>query len=226
MKILLIEDEPELQISIRQYLEPEGNVIESATDYRKALQKISDYQYDCILVDLTLPYGSGLDLIKEIKSIKSEAGIIVISAKDSLDDKIRGLDLGADDYLPKPFHLSELNARIKALIRRKKFQGGTEIIFNEIIIFPQERKVLVHGSSILLTGKEYDLLLYFIANPNRVLTKSSLAEHIWGDYADGLFNFDFLYNHIKNLRKKLLLKGCADYLQTIYGLGYNFKNLE
>jgi len=226
MKILLIEDESELQISIRHYLEPEGNVVESATDYRKALQKIADYEYDCILVDITLPYGSGLDLIREIKAMKSEAGIIIISAKDALDDKIKGLDLGADDYLPKPFHLPELNARIKALMRRKKFQGGTEIVCNEIEIFPQERKVVVHGSPVTLTSKEYDLLLYFIANPNKVLTKSSLAEHIWGDYANGLLNFDFLYNHIKNLRKKLLQKGCTDYLQTIYGLGYNFKTLE
>ena len=226
MKILLIEDEMELQMSIKHYLEPEGNIVEIASDYRKALQKIVDYQYDCILVDINLPFGSGLDLIKEIKQVKSDAGVIVISAIDALDDRITGIDLGADDYLPKPFHLSELNARIKALIRRKKFKGGTEIIFNEIAIFPEEHKVTVHGMQLALTGKEYDLLLYFIANQNKVLTKSALAEHIWGDYADGLYNFDFLYNHIKNLRKKLLQKGCSDYLHTIYGLGYNFKTAE
>jgi DNA-binding response OmpR family regulator len=226
MKILVIEDEIELQISIQQYLSTEGNLVESATNYKKALQKISDFEYDCILVDITLPFGSGLDLIKEIKAMKSGAGIIIISAKDSFDDKIVGLDLGADDYLSKPFHLPELNARIKALIRRNKFQGENQIVFNEITIVPQERKVMVNGSTLSLTGKEYELLLYLIVNKNKVLTKSALAEHIWGDYVDGLDNLDFLYNHIKNLRKKLMQKNCTDYLQTIYGLGYNFKTSE
>lgn len=226
MKILIIEDEIELQISIQEYLSSEGNLVEIATDYRKAIKKIADFEYDCILVDITLPFGSGLDLIREIKAMKSGAGIIIISAKDSFEDKIAGLDLGADDYLAKPFHLPELNARINALIRRKKFQGENQIVLNEITIVPQERKVLIHGSPISLTGKEYELLLYLIANKNKVLTKSALAEHIWGDYMDGLDNLDFIYNHIKNLRKKLMQKDCTDYLQTIYGLGYNFKTTE
>lgn len=223
MKILLIEDEPELQKSIKQYFEMEGNVVELASNYTKSQQKIALYDYDCILVDITLPGGSGLDLINEVKNQKSKAGIIIISAKNALDDKIKGLDLGADDYLPKPFHLSELNSRIKALIRRKSFDGNLEIILNEIRISPLERTVFIHDELVLLTSKEYDLLLYFIANKNRVVSKSALAEHLWGDDADRLDNFDFIYNHVKNLRKKLVEKKCEDYLHTIYGIGYNFK---
>lgn len=226
MKILLIEDELELQKSIQQYFEMEGNVVEVASDYGKAEQKIAIYDYDCILVDITLPNGSGLDLIKEIKLKKSKAGIIIISAKNSIDDKIYGLDLGADDYLPKPFHLSELNSRIKALIRRKSFDGNLEIIVNEIKILPVERSIFVHNKAVILTSKEYDLLLYFIANKNRVVSKNALAEHLWGDNSDRLDNFDFIYNHVKNLRKKLLEKKCEDYLKTIYGIGYNFKTVE
>jgi len=184
------------------------------------------YDYDCLLIDISIPRGSGLDLIAEIKSKRSKAGIIIISAKDSLDDKIFGLGLGADDYLPKPFYLPELNARIKALVRRKSFDGETEIDCNEIKIITVERKVMVNLSPVTLTAKEYDLLLYFVANRNRVVSKSALAEHLWGDHADALDNFDFIYNHVKNLRKKLLAKGCEDYLQTIYGIGYNFKLLQ
>ena len=223
MKILLIEDELELQKSIEQYLEMEGNIVEISPDFSHAQQKISIYDYDCILVDITLPNGSGLDLLREIKLKKSKAGVIIISAKNSLDDKVNGLDLGADDYLPKPFHLSELNSRIKALIRRKSFDGNLEISINEIKILPHERRVLVHNQDVILTSKEYDLLLYFISNKNRVVSKSALAEHLWGDNSDRLDNFDFIYNHVKNLRKKLLEKECEDYLQTIYGIGYNFK---
>lgn len=226
MKLLLIEDEVELQKSIKQYFEMAGNVVEIASDFNKAEQKIAIYDYDCILVDITLPNGSGIDLIKKIKFKKSKAGIIIISAKNSLDDKVAALDLGADDYLPKPFHLSELNSRINALIRRKSFDGNLEIIINEIKIIPIERSVFVHNKNVILTSKEYDLLLYFIANKNRVVSKNALAEHLWGDHADRLDNFDFIYNHVKNLRKKLLEKNCEDYLKTIYGIGYNFKTTE
>lgn len=223
MKILVIEDEIELRNSIRHYLELEGNVIEFAADFSKAEDKTAAYDYDCVLVDITLPDGNGLEIIKQLKYNKSKAGIIIISAKHSLDDKIYGLNIGADDYLPKPFHLSELNARIKALIRRKNFDGNQEFVVNEITILPEERRVLVNKQEIILTVKEYELLLYFIANKNRVVTKSAVAEHIWGDNADRLDNFNFIYTHVKNLRKKLLDKGCNDYLQTIYGIGYNFK---
>jgi DNA-binding response OmpR family regulator len=226
MKILLIEDEPELRKSIRHYLEMEGNVVEIAPDFSKAIDKTAAYNYDCVLVDITLPDGNGLEIIKQLKHNKSKAGIIIISAKHSLDDKVQGLDIGADDYLPKPFHLFELNARIKALIRRKNFDGNNEIVVNEITIMPEERRVLVNKKELVLTSKEYELLLYFISNKNRVVSKSAVAEHLWGDNADRLDNFDFIYNHVKNLRKKLIDKGCDDYLQTIYGIGYNFKTQQ
>lgn len=223
MKILLIEDEFELQKSIRQFLEMEGNIVEVAEDYYNGSDKSSSYDYDCILVDITLPDGSGLEIIKQLKREKSKAGIIIISAKNSLDDKVHALDIGADDYLPKPFHLFELNARIKALFRRKNFESQIEIAINEITIFIHERRVLVHREEVFLTSKEFELLLYFISNKNHVVSKGSVVEHLWGDDADRFDNYDFVYNHIKNLRKKLLEKGCTDYLQTIYGIGYNFK---
>lgn len=223
MKILLIEDEPELRKSIQHYLEMEGNVVEIAADFSRAADKTAAHDYDCVLVDITLPDGNGLEIIKQLKRNKSKAGIIIISAKHSLDDKVQGLDIGADDYLPKPFHLFELNARIKALVRRKNYDSQIEIVVNEITLLPEERRVLVNKQEVVLTTKEFELLLYFISNKNRVVSKSSVAEHLWGDNADRLDNFDFIYNHIKNLRKKLIDKGCSDYLHTIYGIGYNFK---
>lgn len=223
MKILLIEDEPELRRSIKQFLHHEGYTVESADDFIKAAAKTAEYDYDCILVDITLPNGNGLNIIRELKQNKSKAGIIIISAKNSLDDKIEGLDLGADDYLPKPFHLSELNARIKALIRRRNFDGNQLITVNEITIQTEDRSVKVNNEDVVLTTKEYDLLLYFISNKNRVLSKNAIAEHLLGDHADQADNHDFIYTHLKNLRKKLTDKGCEDYVKTIYGIGYNFK---
>ncbi len=222
MKILLIEDEPELRKSISQFLTLEGYKVEIAADFSKAADKTAAHDYDCLLVDITIPGGNGLQIIQQLKQNKSRAGIIIISAKNSLDDKIQGLDLGADDYLPKPFHLFELNARIKALIRRKNFDGNKSIIANEITVMPDERRVFVHQKEVVLTAKEYDLLLYFISNKNRVVSKNSVAEFLWGDHADNFDNYDFIYNHIKNLRKKLIEKGCVDYLKTVYGIGYNF----
>ena len=223
MKILLIEDEPELRKSIKEYLHHEGYLIESASDFIKAQEKVNVYQYDCILVDITLPKGNGLDLIKQLKDANSKAGIIIISAKNSLDDRIKGLDLGADDYLAKPFDLAELNARIKALNRRRNFEGNKSIIVNEISVTPEERAVSVNGQPVALTTKEYELLLFFISNKNRVLSKNSIAEHLWGDDSDQMDSHDFIYVHLRNLRKKLTEKGCTDYVQTIYGIGYNFK---
>ncbi len=223
MKILLIEDEPDLRKSIKQYLHQEGYVVESAADFLKAHEKVSNYEYDCILVDITLPRGSGLDIIKQLKKNNSKAGIIIISAKNSSDDKIVGLDLGADDYLSKPFNLAELNSRIKALIRRRNFSGNQSIIVNEITITPEERKVSINNTEVNLTAKEYDLLLFFISNKNRVVSKNSIAEHLWGDDSDQMDSHDFIYVHLRNLRKKLAEKGCQDYVQTIYGIGYNFK---
>ncbi|NHN24982.1 response regulator transcription factor [Flavobacterium jejuense] len=223
MKVLIVEDEQEMKDSIYQYLEIEKYLVEYASDYELAYEKIHLYEYDCILIDITIPKGSGLDLIKEIKTTRPKTGIIIISAKNSIDDKVDGLNLGADDYLPKPFYLAELNARIKALIRRNNFEGTNSIKLNEIEIIPEERKVLVNGSVINLTTKEFDLLEYFIINKNRVIQKNALVEHLWGDNADQFDNFDFIYNHVKNLRKKLLDANCTDYLKSIYGIGYSFK---
>ena len=223
MKILVVEDEIEMQKSITQYLELEKNIVEVANDFNSAYEKIQVYEYDCVLLDITLPNGNGLDLIKTIKNSRPKTGIIIISAKNSFDDKIDGLNLGADDYLPKPFHLPELNARIKALIRRNNFDGVDVIVINEITLYPDERKVLINNNPINLTSKEFDLLVYFIANKNRVIQKNALVEHLWGDSADQFDNFDFIYNHVKNLKKKLLATHCNDYIQSIYGIGYTFK---
>lgn len=223
MKILLIEDEPELRRSIKRFLHQEGYLVESAADFLKASEKTGVYDYDCILVDITLPHGSGLDIVKQLKQANSKAGIIIISAKNSLDDKVLGLDLGADDYLPKPFDLAELNSRIKALLRRRNFDGNKTITVNEISITPEERAVKVNGEPVHLTSKEFELLLFFISNRNRVLSKNSIAEHLWGDDSDQMDSHDFIYVHLRNLRKKLAEKGCTDYVQTIYGIGYTFK---
>lgn len=222
MKILIVEDEKELAASMKKYLETEGYVCEVAADYQKASEKAGLYAYDCVIVDITLPKGSGLDVIKELKANRSGAGIIIVSARNSVDDKIKGLELGSDDYLAKPFHLSELNARVKAIIRRKNFDGTNEMMMNEIKIDLNSHRVFVKQAEVVLTQKEYDLLLYFISNKNKVVTKNSIAEHLWGDDSDQSDSYDFIYTHIKNLRKKLLDKGCVDYITTIYGIGYNF----
>lgn len=222
MKILVIEDELELNKTLVSFLTNEGYIVESVFDFEQAIFKVADYSYDCILVDITLPKGSGLDVIKQLKVDRSKAGIIIISAKNSDDDKIKGLDLGADDYLAKPFNLAELNSRIKALFRRKNFDGDHIILFNELTIKPEERIVTVNDQSVVLTGKEFDLLLFFLVNKNRVVSKLTIAEHLWGDDGDHFFNHDFIYVHLRNLRKKLSEKGCPDYIQTIYGIGYKF----
>ena len=196
--------------------------MESAADFAKAADKAGVYDYDCVLVDITLPDGNGLDIVRQLKKTKSKAGIIIISAKNSLDDKVAGLELGADDYLTKPFHLSELNARIKSVVRRMSFEGSKEISFEEIIINPEAFSVTVKGKGISLTKKEFDLLVFFISNKNRVITKESIAEHLWGDDMDMADSYDFIYSHIKNLRKKLIEAGSQDYISTVYGAGYKF----
>jgi len=222
MKLLLIEDEPSLAHSIAAYLRDDGYLVEHCADYASALDKIQVYQYDCVLVDIMLPGGNGMDLVAQLKKQESPAGILIISAKNALDDRLNGLELGADDYLTKPFHLAELNARIKAILRRRQFGGNAEIIFAEIKVQTAERQVLVCDVPIDLTRKEYDLLLFFLANKNRVLTRETIAEHLWGDDADQMDSFDFIYSHIKNLRKKLTEKGADDYLKAVYGIGYKF----
>ncbi|RYF77505.1 MAG: response regulator transcription factor, partial [Cytophagaceae bacterium] len=178
--------------------------------------------YDCIIVDLTLPDGSGLQLIQTLKQIVATTGIIIISARNSLEDKLKGLEIGSDDYLTKPFHLSELNARVKSLLRRRQFGGHNELQFHEINVVPHARRVFVNGQLTTLSRKEYDLLLYFLSNADVVLTKASIAEHLWGDNIDSADSFDMVYSHIKNLRRKLIDKGAADYVQSVYGIGYKF----
>jgi DNA-binding response OmpR family regulator len=222
LKILLIEDEPNLAASISGYLSTDGHLVESVGTLEAALDKSGVYEYDCILVDIGLPDGSGLDIIRQLKADHQRAGIIIVSARDSIDDRITGLDLGADDYLPKPFHLAELNARIRALHRRKSFAGEQVIEFGEIIVNPTEQSVKVSDRPIKLTRSEYSLLEYFLANPNRVITKESVAEHISGDDADLLDRIDFIYSHVKNLRKKLVDAGSGDYIQSVYGVGYKW----
>lgn len=222
MNILLIEDEKGLGESIMAYLGKEGYHCEWAESFTKASEKTWSYTYDCVIVDITLPDGNGLDVIEGMKKVKSSSGIIIISAKNAIEDRIRGLDVGADDYITKPFDLSELNARIKAIIRRRKFDAQNEITFKEIAIRPYDRSVLVNDQEVTLTKKEFDLLVYFVANQNRVITKESIAEHLWGDDMDMADSYDFIYSHLKNLRKKMQEKGCQEYIQTVYGIGYKF----
>jgi len=223
MNILIIEDEKDIAESISRYLEKEGFHCEVVDNFDLAWEKINIYSYDCMIVDIMLPDGSGLDIVEKLKLLRSKSGIIIVSAKNSIEDKIKGLEIGADDYLTKPFDLSELNARVKAVIRRKSFAGQNQIIFNEIVVLTEERKVSVNGELIQLTKKEFDLLLFFISNENRVLTKESIAEHLWGDNMDLADSFDFIYAHLKNLRKKIMEHGGGDYIQTIYGVGYKMQ---
>ncbi|MEC7784415.1 MAG: response regulator transcription factor [Bacteroidota bacterium] len=221
MKFLVAEDEYDLQQAIIKYLSQDGNRCESASDYVEASEKIDLYEYDIIILDLNLITGSGLDLLKQLKKNHSRAGVIIISANNSLENKLEGLDLGADDYLTKPFHLAELNSRIKAVLRRGKFDGEDVLVFQEIRLDTNSRTAFLNEKPITLTRKEYDLLLFFITNQGRVLSKSIIAEHLWGDDSDMLDSFDFIYVHINNLRKKLTAEG-AKYIQTAYGSGYKF----
>ena len=222
MKILVIEDEIALCETMVSYLQEEGYRCEQAGSVELGSEKVNLYEYDCMLVDIGLPDGSGLSLIKELKRIHPETGIIIISAKNSMDDKISGLDMGADDYLTKPFHLPELNSRIKSLLRRRKFEGKQELTMDKITILPESRHVSIGGEALPLTRKEFDLLMFFVSNPGRVLTKESIAEHLWGDFADAADSFDFVYSHIKNLRRKLMEKTGTDYFHNVYGTGYQF----
>ena len=221
MKILIAEDESALQQSIVMYLESDGNICETASDQKEALYKIDLYEYDILVLDINLITGSGLEVLKQLKRNKKNTASIIISANNSLEDKLEGFDLGADDYLTKPFHLAELNSRIKAVLRRGKFGGSETISFNEIRINTRSRTAYVDNKPLSLTRKEYDLLLFFITNKGRVLSKEIIAEHLWGDHSDLVDNYDFIYVHINNLRKKLTEAG-AKYIKTAYGSGYRF----
>lgn len=220
MKILIIEDEPSLQELIKQSLEKERYIVECVSVYNSAIQKIEDYDYDCILLDIMLPDGNGLSLLEKLKKMHKRDSVIIISAKDSLEDKITGLELGADDYLAKPFHLAELTARIKSVIRRKQNDGEIFIELGNAKIFPEEFKVLINNQEIDLNRKEYDILLYFVNRYNRLINKSTLAESVWGDHIDQVDNFDFIYAQIKNLRKKLKESGANLEIKSVYGIGY------
>ena len=222
MKILIIEDETGLRDSIETYFTEDGSICETANDYSSAVSKVELYRYDCIILDITLPNGSGLDILKRLKAGQHADGIVIISAKNSLDDRLTGLDLGADDYLTKPFHLSELRARVIAVVRRKSYNGNNILSFNEIQIDISAKVVTIGKETIRLTRKEYALLLYFIANKGKVVSKNAIAEHLWGDSIDIADNFDFIYSHIKNIRKKLVEAGGKDYIQAAYGMGYKF----
>ena len=222
MKVLVIEDEKELSDSICAYLANEQFVCERTLDFDSSMEKILLYDYACIILDVNLPGGSGLDILKELKNLNKTDGVLIISARNSLDDKVFALKTGADDYLTKPFHLAELAARVNAIIRRKSFEGKNEISCNELRLDLAEKTVKVHDGPVDLTRKEYELLLYFISNKNRVISKNAIAEHLWGDSMDVADNYDFIYTHIKNLRKKLIQAGAADYIKSIYGMGYKF----
>lgn len=226
MKVLIVEDEKELLESICAYLGHEHYSCEVATDYSAAIEKILMYDYACIVLDINLPDGSGLTLLSEMKLNNKLDGVIIISARNSLDDKVYALKAGADDYLTKPFHLPELAARIAAIIRRKYFNGRATIDLNGMIVDLDAKNVKVQKSLIDLTKKEYELLLYFISNRNRVITKNAIAVHLWGDDMDNAGSYDFIYTHIKNLRKKLIQGGAPDFIRSVYGMGYKFVTTE
>lgn len=222
MKILIIEDERELSQDIVTYLSSDKYLCEQAYSFNEAIEKITLYAYDCILLDLSLPGGDGLKILDEIKQREVNSGIIIISARGSLDDKIAGLTIGADDYLAKPFSLPELSIRIYALMRRKLFSQSNVLKLNNVEIDLFARKVFINGNPVFLTKSEYDLLLFLIGNRNRVVSKSSIAEHLSGDMADMLDSHYFVYTHIKNLKAKLADAGCANCIETVYGTGYQW----
>lgn len=220
MKILIVEDEPALRELIQRSLEKERYITEVAPDYDTAIEKVEVYDYDCILLDIMLPGGNGLDLLKHLKDLRKKENVIVISAKDSLEDKILGLELGADDYLPKPFHLAELNARVKSVLRRKHRDGEHAIVMGNVRLLPDSFQVWINTEQLELSRKEYDILHYFMNRPNRMVNKNTLAESVWGDHIDQVDNFDFIYAQIKNLRKKLKNYQASIEIKAVYGFGY------
>ena len=224
MKILIIEDDRSLSVSINDYLRMEGHICEVAHNFSQGIMKTADNRYDCIILDIGLPDGNGLNIIKELKAHKISDGILILSAKSSLDDKLIGLKTGADDYLTKPFHFAELSARINSIYRRNNFSGLNELSFNEIRVNTYDKQAYVNEVLLNLTRKEYDLLLFFVTNNNRIITKESIVEHLWGDEVILTDSFDFVYTHVKNLRKKIVAAGCKNYIKCIYGFGYKFSD--
>lgn len=222
MKILIVEDEHRLSDSIKDYLESQGYLCEQAFNFNDAKLMAGSYDYDCVLLDLMLPGGDGLDILRAIRKRGNSEGVIIISAKDSLDDRISGLEIGADDYLPKPFALPELSMRIYALIRRREFSASNIMRSNGITIDLLQHTVQASGNRIDLTRTEYELLLFFISNRNKVVSKAAIAEHLSGEMADMMDSFDFIYSHIKNLKSKLAHAGVTDCIKTVYGTGYKW----
>jgi len=224
MKILVIEDEADLRDILTQSLEKENFVVESASDFISAMDKVGVYDYDCILLDINLPGGSGLDILQELKKAGKTDGVIIISARNSVDDKVEGLALGADDYLAKPFHTAELTARVKSVMRRKQFNGSNLITLRNLSVDFDKRLVSINDTPVELNRKEFDILTYFMANKNRLVSKTALAEHVWGDQIDEADSYEFIYSQIKNLRKKLKTHGSEVEIQAIYGIGYKLND--
>lgn len=220
MKILIIEDDLSFQEILRRTLEQERYIVEVAPNYRTGLIKLSDYTYDCILLDINLPDGNGLNLLRELKEMKKTSSLIIISARDSIEDKVEGLDLGADDYLAKPFHLAELLSRIKSVIRRNNHGGEQYVSYGNVKVNPHTFDIWVGDTKQELSRKEFDLLLYFMQRPSRLVSKSMLAETIWGDHFDDVDNYDFIYAQIKNLRKRLTAWNASIEIASVYGMGY------
>lgn len=222
MKILIIEDEDGLSRNINSYFKEDGNICENAGNIAEAIDKLSLYSYDIVLLDIGLPDGEGFEILKLLKTQRKNEAVLIISACNSLDDKIKGLNIGADDYIIKPFHLAELKARVMATYRRKTANSNNEIVFNEITVNLLARTVVVNKIPIILTRKEFELLIYFLSNKGKVISKTAIARHLWGEEMDFYNNFDFIYTHVKNLRKKLLDASSNDYLKSVYGIGYKF----
>lgn len=222
MKLLIVEDQHQLSDDIVSYLSHEDYLCEQAFAFDEAMIKVGAYDYDCILLDLMLPGGSGLDILRRIKQRKPQTGVIIISAKDSIDDKVEGLKIGADDYIAKPFHLAELSMRIFALVRRNNFSATNTLHSGPIEIGLLSKRVTIDGKVIELTKSEYELLLFFIKNHHRVISKSAMAEHLSGDMADMMNDFNFVYTHIKNLKSKLARAGVTQCIKTLYGTGYKW----
>ena len=220
MKVLVIEDEADLRETLKDSLIKEDYIVETAIDFGSALDKVLVYDYDCILLDIMLPGGSGLQVLDRLKKEGKSDNVIIISAKDSLDDKLQGLELGADDYLTKPFHIAELNARIKAVLRRKQRDGKNTLEMGNLVLDLNDRSLSIAGEPVPLNRKEFDILNYFLLNKNRLVSKNALAEHVWGDNTDQADNLDFIYSQIKNLRKKFLAKKAEVDFEAVYGIGY------
>ena len=226
MKLLIIEDNLELSEMIEKAFHLQRFVVEVANSYTEAIAKINLYEYDCILLDIMLPDGSGLSILKELKSMNKNESVIIISARDSLDDKVEGLELGADDYLSKPFHMSELIARVRSVLRRNNNKTGQLTIdLGNISIEPDRFRVSINSKEIELLKKEYDILYYMMERPNLLIKKEMLAEAIWGDYIDQVDNYDFIYTQLKNLRNKLTKAEATVAIKTVYGFGYKMCEL-